>query len=72
MNVFVQEIPFIESLLVLAILGLGSLGFFHLLRKNDPSNSMLLGSVGKWILVGLTGLAVLSFVLLFIMSLVLV
>jgi hypothetical protein len=71
MNVFVREIPFIELLLVFAMLGLGGLGFFSLLRRRDPTDPMKYGSTGKWILAGLIGLAVLAIILLIVVSLVL-
>ncbi|MBE3142989.1 MAG: hypothetical protein IMZ61_03585 [Planctomycetes bacterium] len=71
MNVFVREIPFIELLLVFAMLGLGGLGFFSLLRRRNPTDLMKYGSTGKWILAGLIGLAVLAIILLFVVSLVL-
>jgi len=71
MNIFVREIPLIEQLLVFAMLGLGGLGFFSLRRRRDLIAQMNYGSTEKWILAGLTGLAILATILLFVVSLVL-
>lgn len=68
---FLNEIPFVELLIIFAILGLCSLGFFRL-RRRDPSNPVGYGSTGKWILAGLIGLAVMSITLLFVIALILV
>ena len=72
MSDFLREIPFIELLLVFAMLGLGGLGFFSLLRRRDPANPIKSVLMGKWILAGLIGLAFLAIILFFVVSLVLV
>jgi len=68
MNVFVREIPYMELLLICAMLGFGALGFFSLPRKNDPSEPMEHGTAGKWILASLVGVAALAIILLFVAS----
>jgi hypothetical protein len=72
MNAWVSGIPFIELLLVFAMLGLSGLGFFSLLRRRVPVDPKNYGLIGKWILAGLIGLALLAILLFFIISLVLV
>jgi hypothetical protein len=68
MNIFVRIIPFIELLLVLAVLGLGSLGYLILSRKPDQSGYNQYKSIEKWVMPGLIGLAILAILLLFIVS----
>lgn len=72
MNTLVSGIPFIELLLVFAVLGVSSLGFFSLLRRREPADPKNYGLIGKWILVGLVGLAFLAILLFFVVSLFLV
>jgi hypothetical protein len=72
MNVFVQIIPCVELLLVLAMLGLGSLDYFSSRAKaNQPGQTQYRFAyqfAEKWALPGLIGLAILSILLLFMVS----
>jgi len=70
MSVFIKVIPFIELLLVLAMLGLGSLGYLSLWGKADQPGQSQYSFAGKWILPGFIGLAILAILLLFIVSFV--
>jgi O-antigen/teichoic acid export membrane protein len=70
MNIFIQIIPFIELLLILAMMGLGSFGYFSLREKaNQPSQNQY-RSIERWVLPGLIGLAILAIILLFMASFV--
>ena len=68
MNALVSGIPFIELLLVFAMLGLSGLGFFSLLRRREPADPKKYGLIGKWILAGFIGLALLAILLFFVVS----
>jgi hypothetical protein len=72
MNSIVREIPLIELLLVFSMLGLSGIGFYSQLQKRDPADSMKYGLIGKWILAGLIGLAILAIILFFFVSLIFV
>lgn len=63
MNTLVEWIPYIESLFVLAMLGLGYRGYLSLSqeKKQDYQSIYRL----KWIFLGLVGLALLLIVLFF-------
>jgi hypothetical protein len=72
MNALVSRIPFIELLLVFAMLGLSGLGFFSVLRRRKTADPMKYGLIGKWTLAGLVGLAFLAIILFLVVSLFLV
>ncbi len=66
MMTLVEWIPYIESLFILAMLGLGYLGYLSLSdgKKQDNQSVARL----KWVLSGLGGLAFLLIALLFFIS----
>jgi hypothetical protein len=67
-NVFIKVIPFIELLLILAMLGLVGLGYLSLQAETDQPDQNRYRSAGKWVLPGLIGLAVLAIILLLIVA----
>ena len=68
MSIVIRVIPFIELLLVLAMLGLGSLGYLSLMDKADQQGQNQYQSAGKWVLPGLIGLAILAVILFLMVS----
>lgn len=68
MSMFIKIIPYIELILVLSMLGLGSLGYLSLWRKADQPGQSQLTSAAKWVLPGLIGLAILAILLLLMTS----
>ncbi len=70
MNLLVKDIPYIEILLALTSIGLGSLGYFIVLHGKDQLIEKKYKSFGRWILGGLVGLAVLAMILLLVVALV--
>lgn len=72
MNFFVQVIPCIEFLLVLAMLAFGSLGYFSSRGKADQLGQtryrFAYEFAGKWVFPGLIGLAILAILLLFLVA----
>jgi len=67
-SLFIKIIPYIELLLVLAMLGLGSLGYLSLWGKADQRIQNQYGFAGKWVLPGLISVAILAIILLFVIS----
>jgi hypothetical protein len=70
MNDLVREIPIIELLFIFTILGLSGLGFLSQRSGGDSPEPMKFRLIGKWILAGLIGLAILAIILFLIISLV--
>jgi hypothetical protein len=70
MNFFIKIIPFIELLLILAMLGLVGLGYLSLQGETNQSDQNRYRSVGKWVLPGLIALAILAITLLLMVSFV--
>ena len=64
MNVFIQIIPFIELLFILAMLGLVALGYLPLQSKTNQPDQHQYRFAEKWVLPGLIGLAILAIILL--------
>jgi hypothetical protein len=69
MSVLFRDIPLIELLLALTMLGLGGLGYLSLPRGKKPPDNPRAMSNGKWILIGLSGLALLAIILLIVITL---
>jgi len=65
MSIVTKVIPFVELLLVIAMLGLGLLGYLSLQAKSGKSRYR---PAQKWILPSFILLALLSILLLFIIS----
>ena len=70
MGVLFRNIPLIELLLALTMLGLGGLGYLSLPRGTKHPDNPRAMSNGKWILVGLSGLALLAIILLIVITLI--
>jgi hypothetical protein len=70
MGVLFRNIPLIEMLLILTMLGLGGLGCRSLPRGAKHPDIPRASSTGTWILFGLCGLALLAIILLFLVTLV--
>jgi hypothetical protein len=68
MSVFVKVIPFIELLLVLAMLGLAGIGYLSLHAGTNQPGRNRYGAIEKWVLPGLIGLAVLAITLLLMVT----
>jgi cell division protein FtsW (lipid II flippase) len=68
MSGFIREIPIIETLLIISALGLCGLGFLFLHRTDNPTNAMKHELVGKVILAGLVGVAIMAIILLVMTS----
>lgn len=68
MSGFINIIPFIEVLLVLGMLGLGSLGYLSLRRRAGQPNQNRSQFIEKWILPGLIVLSILAILLLFVVT----
>jgi hypothetical protein len=69
MSELFRNIPLIELLLVLTMLGLGGFGYLSLPRGTKHQANTKATSNGKWILAGLCGLALLAIFLLFVIAL---
>ena len=68
-STFIKAIPYVELVLVLAMLLFGYLGYLDLQAKtNQHIQSHKFAFAGKWVLPGLLALALLSIILLFIIS----
>ena len=68
-STFIKIIPYVELLLVLAMLTFGYLGYLDLPGKtNQHTQSHKFAFAGKWVLPGLLALALLSIILLFVIS----
>jgi hypothetical protein len=68
MSVFVKVIPFIELLLVLAMLGLAGIGYLSLYTGTNQPDQNRYRIIGKWVVPGLIGLAVLAITLLLMVA----
>ncbi len=69
MSIFIIAIPYFELLLVLAMLMFGYLGYLDLQGKtNQHTQNHKFAFAGKWALPGLLILALLSIILLFVIS----
>jgi hypothetical protein len=70
MTSVIGDIPYIELMLIVIMLFLGSVGFQALIHKGDQITEEDSQAVIKWVIRGLIGLASLEIVLLLIASLV--
>lgn len=68
MSGFINVIPFIEGLLILAMLGLGSVGYLSLRRRAGQPSQNQSQFIEKWILPGLIALSILAILLLFVVT----
>ena len=69
MSTFIEIIPFIELLLVLAIIGLSGLGYFSLQHGTNQFGQQQFKFTEKWVLTGFIALAILAISLLLMVSL---